>query len=316
MSFNRADVFQKIFEKLLLYRNKKLKNAPLVTNYYNLENQENWKIPDYYANLSIILHGPGADQKADLFASKINTNREHKVTIISSMVFDGASRSESSYLVDNIKVVKLVNVPEFQKDRYFNQNCQILSMQYANKWLENNSLLDDLYVLKIRADSIICLRKLLITIFCFQEMISCRFGDNFRIWGIDLHTHKKLPFGFCDVLMFSTFKEINLFWSCPPMSSEIEAFMKLWTGNAELVSGEVWHTMNYLKKKGFDLSGDSPSIYRKALATLFGLLPALELGFSLPKFRTGKFLGKSDMHPLANYLEFYEWLEMVIDNKN
>ena len=135
----------------------------------------------------------------------------------------------------------------------------------------------------------------------YTEYIN-RLGDdrNFinKIWGVDLHTHKDLEFGFCDVIQFSSLENMINLWSPRYKIFDYLKFSKKTINKEFLINEYIKKDIDHITEpylffryflklninQSFSNINEANTYCKKYH---FGIIPFTEIKLFLPKYRSG-----------------------------
>ena len=294
-------IFQEQFLKFILYLilnlNRKLENSFISASYFRFDRPKELEIE---SKVAILIHGLECYERVKKIQSILASQYGiFNITLVSSLAFCGGGKGYKTVKKLNNSIVYIENKlsnKKFNNNLTTNGNLMILSLSNALKYLKDSDQKFD-YVIKVRSDVKFDIYNLL----KYTEYIN-RLGEdkNFinKIWGIDLHTHKDLEFGFCDVVQFSSLENMINLWSPKNKLYDYLKFPKN-TINKELLIKEYLRNdldhitepflffryfLNLNTDKSF-LNINEANTYFKE--NHFGMIPFTEIKLFLPKYRSG-----------------------------
>tara|TARA_A100001035_G_C27784134_1_gene503376 strand:+ start:2120 stop:3958 length:1839 start_codon:yes stop_codon:yes gene_type:complete len=294
--FISKDYFLKFILYLILHLNRRLNNSFISASYYRFDRPKKIEIG---SNIAIIVHGLESHDRAKkiqkILASQYGI---FNILIVSSYAFCEGKKEYKKVNKINKRLIFIenkLNNKNFKNNLTTNGNLMIKSISNALKYLKNNNKFD--YVIKVRSDLKFDIHNLL----KYTENINDAAEDiNFKnkIWGIDLHTHKDLEFGFCDVIQFSSLENMINLWSPKNKLYDYLKFSRNPINKESLIK-------KYLKKDIDNIT--EPYLFFRYFLCLnidqlfsnldeannflkknhFGIIPFSEIKLFLPKYRSG-----------------------------
>lgn len=289
----------------------------LLTHLVKWENDSPYRPELLVRRIFVIIHGPNAISRARSYYRQYASRTDVSFTFVAS-VCDGkneiptleedcCNRRHTVYVVRS-------PLPSTDYSQFFSQNAQIQSVSQGLRYVKGMSSdpSNDI-VIKIRADASVKLFSFIESASSFQRILSGYHDSTFRIWGMDQHTHKNIPYGFCDSVQLSTVDKLCNYWDVELICKEtIMLLPKQISDCIESNCFEPYYCWSYLEKVGYQsCSGNHERRYMDALRDVFGVLPSVDTGYYWPKYRNGKSRDLTSNDPYSQYLDFHEWLSLL-----
>lgn len=262
-----------------------------------------------YKDCGIIVQGPLVYDND----FTLNTLRYYKKIFKGSRIILSTWETEKDTYIDLVRNegIEVILNKYPQNSGILNINYQITNTKSAINKLKNNCK----YILKTRTDTRIYSENALMYL---QNMLKtyptvCD-RQHHRIIGIDINTAKYVPFSFSDVMQFGHSSDMDKMWNIELCNYDVNykdffaskpKVKDLYENN----NPEVYLTLNYLRKMGYQTENTYESYY-KALADYFIVIDKEMINFYWPKYSIDEYywIYKYRTYNLQQKIRYNDWL--------